>query len=100
MDRKILFASIDQYHLSGYKDLQLIKYSKKGLINDYSQKMISSISCLHNKSSEFVDSNIQRNTKGMSSSNITATSYIYSLITIRSTSSDINQIHRQKGPFF
>ena len=34
-------ASIDQDHLSRYKDLQQIKAAKKGLLNDYSQKMIS-----------------------------------------------------------
>ena len=68
-------ASIDQAYLSIYKELQQIKASKKGLLNDYSQKMISSISRLQDKSSEVVDSNIQRDSRGISSSNITATSY-------------------------
>ena len=31
-------ASIDQAYLSRYKELQKIKATKKGLINDYSQK--------------------------------------------------------------
>ena len=44
-------ASTHQAHISRYKDLQQIKASKKGLLNDYSQKMISSISCLQDKSS-------------------------------------------------
>ena len=43
-------ASIDQAHISRYKEFQQIKASKKGLLNDYSQKMISSISCLQDKS--------------------------------------------------
>ena len=36
-------ASIYQAYLSRYKELQQIKAAKKGLLNDYSQKMISSI---------------------------------------------------------
>ena len=39
-------ASIDKAHISRYKELQQIKAAKKGLLNDYSQKMISSISRL------------------------------------------------------
>ena len=42
-------ASIYQDYLSRYKELQEIKSAKKGLINDYSQKMISSISRLQDK---------------------------------------------------
>ena len=41
-----------QSHLSIYKELQLIKSTKKGLLKDYSQKIISSISHLQDKSSE------------------------------------------------
>ena len=58
-------ASIDQSYLSRYKELQKIKAAKKGLLNDYSQKMISSISGLQDKSSEVVESNIQRNSMGL-----------------------------------
>ena len=43
-------ASIDQSHISRYKELQKIKAAKKGILNDYSQKMISSISRLQKKS--------------------------------------------------
>ena len=56
-------ASIDQARISRYKELQQIKAAKKGLLNDYSQKMIFSISRLQYKSSEVVESNIQRNSK-------------------------------------
>ena len=35
-------ASIDQAHISIYKELQKIKAAKKGILNDYLQKMISS----------------------------------------------------------
>ena len=42
-------ASIDQAYLSRYKELQQIKAAKKVLLNDYSQKMISSVSCLQDK---------------------------------------------------
>ena len=59
------FDSIYQYHLLRYKDLKLIKAAKKGLINDYSHKMISSISRLQDNSSEVVESNIQLNSRGM-----------------------------------
>ena len=65
-------ASIDQDYLSRYKELQQIKAAKKGLLNDYSQKMISSISHLQDMSSEVVESNIQRNWRGMYSSNTNA----------------------------
>ena len=58
-------ASIDQAHISRYNELQQIKAAKKGLLNDYSQKMISSISRLQDKLSEVVESNIQRNSRGM-----------------------------------
>ena len=58
-------ASIDQDYVSRYKELQQIRAAKKGLLNDYSQKMISSISRLQDKSSEVVESNIQRNSRGM-----------------------------------
>ena len=43
-------ASIDKAHISRYKELQKIKAAKKGLLNDHSQKMISSISRLQDKS--------------------------------------------------
>ena len=65
-------ASIDQARLSIYKELHQIKATNKGLLNDYSQKMISSISRLQDKSSEVVESNIQRNSRGMYLSNTTA----------------------------
>ena len=58
-------ASIDRSYLSRYKELQKIKSAKKGLLNDYSQKMISSISRLQDKSSEVVESNIQRKSRGL-----------------------------------
>ena len=58
-------SSIDQDYLSRYKDLQQIKATKKGLLNDYSQKMISYIPHLQDKSSEVIDSNIQRNLRGL-----------------------------------
>ena len=38
-----LRSSIDQDYLLWYKELHIIQASKKGLINDYSQKMISYI---------------------------------------------------------
>ena len=64
-------ASIDQDHISRYKELKKIKAAKKGLLNDYSQKMISSISRLQDKSLEVVESNIQRNSRGVYLSNTT-----------------------------
>ena len=48
-------SSIDQAHLSRYKDLQILKADKKVLINDYSHRMISSISILQDNSSEVVE---------------------------------------------
>ena len=45
MHMQIFISSIDQAYLSRYKYLQQIKAVKKGLLSDYSQKMISSVSC-------------------------------------------------------
>ena len=64
MHIKRFTASIDQYYLSIYKELQQIKSAKKGLLNDYSQKIISFISRLQDKSSEFL-SQISSVTKGV-----------------------------------
>ena len=71
-------ASINQSHISRYKELQQIIAAKKGLLNDYSQKMISSISRLQDKSSEAVESNIQRNSRSLLLSNNTAVYDSYS----------------------
>ena len=61
---KIFFNTIDQDHLSRYKDLYLIKADMKGLIKNYLQKIISSISHLQDEPLEVVESNIQRNSRG------------------------------------
>ena len=82
---KICIALIDKAHLSRYKDLQPIKYSNKVLLDEYLHKIISSISCLQDKSSEIVESNIQRNSRGMYSLNLIATSDTSFLSTIYST---------------
>ena len=55
MHIKICTASIDQYYLSIYKELTLIKASNKVLLNNCSQKRISSISRLQDKSSEVIE---------------------------------------------
>ena len=92
--------SIDQAHISRYKELKQIKAAKKGLLNDYSQKNISSISHLQDNLSEVVESNIQRNSRGMYLSNTTT---IYNSSSIRksfSQSSEINQTIPQKGSIF
>ena len=52
---KICTASVDPYFLSIHKELKQIKAAKKGLLNDYSQKIISSVSRLQDNSSEVVD---------------------------------------------
>ena len=62
--------------------------------------MISSISILEDKSPEVVESSIQRNSKGMYSSNITATYDTSYFITICSKSPEINPTTPQKGSFF
>ena len=93
-------ASIDQAHISRYKELQKIKAAKKGLLNDYSHKMISSISRLQDKSSEVVESNIQRNSRGLFLSNTTA---IYDSSSIRksfSQSPERNKTTPQRGSMF
>ena len=97
MHINICTFSIDKYYLSRYKELQQTKASNKGILNYYSQKMISSISRLQYKSSEVVESNIQRNSRGMSSSNSTATYDKFFFITICSTLTENNQITPQKG---
>ena len=93
-------TSIDQAYLSKYKELQKTKAANKGLLNDYSQKIIYSISRLQDNSSEVIESNIQRNSRGMSSSNITATSDTSSFSTSCRKSPESNQITPQKGSIF
>ena len=93
-------ASIDQAHLSRYKELQQTKAAKKGLLNDYSQKMISSISRLQDKSSEVVESNIQCNSRGLFLSNTTAIYYSSSISKSFSQSPESNQTSSQRGSIF
>ena len=100
MHIKRLQTSVYQPRLSIYKDLQIIKAVKKGLLNDYLQKMISSVSCLQDKSLEVVESNLQHNSRGMSSSDLTATSDKSPFSTLRCTSPDNNQITPQKCSIF
>ena len=90
-------ASTDQAYISRYKELQQIKAAKKGLINDYSQKMISPISRLQDKSSEVVESNTQRNSRGMYLSSTTAIYDSSSIIKSFSQSPESNQTTPQKG---
>ena len=45
-------------HLTRYQDLQEFKAARKGIIKDYSEKIKSSISSLHNNSSAVIDSTI------------------------------------------
>ena len=92
--------SIDKAYLSRYKELHQIKAAKKGLLNGYSQKMVSSISRLQDKSSEVVESDIQRNSRGMYSSNTTAIYDSYSISKRFSQSPEINQTNPQKGSIF
>ena len=93
-------ASIDQAYLSRYKELQQIKAAKKGLLNEYSQKMISSISRLQDKLSEVVESNIQRNSRGLYLSNTTAIYDSSSISKSFSQSPESNQTTPQKGSIF
>ena len=96
MHLKSCFNAINKAHLSRYKYLQNFKSAKNGLVNNHSHKMISSISRLHYKSSEAVNSKIQRNSRGMSLSNLTAMSDISSFGTGSITSSNCNQIFSKK----
>ena len=89
-------ASIDQAHISRYKELQQIKDAKKSLLNDYSQKMISSISRSQDKSSEVVESNIQRNSRGLLLSNTTAIYDSSSISKSFSQSTESNQTSSQR----
>ena len=93
-------ASIDQAHISRYKELQQIRAAKKGLLNDYSQKMISSISRLQDKSSEVVESNIQRNSRGLFLSNTNAIYDSSSISKSFSQSTESNQTPPQRGSMF
>ena len=100
MHIKIWTASIDEAYLSRYKELHKIKAAKKGLLKNYLQKMISSISRLQDKSSEVVESNIQRNSRGMYSSNITEISDTLYFSTSWIKSPESNPKTPQKGSIF
>ena len=100
MHINICTFSIDKYYLSRYKELQQTKASNKGILNYYSQKMISSISRLQYKSSEVVESNIQRNSRGLYLSNTTAIYDSSSISKSFSQSPESNQTTSQKGSIF
>ena len=93
-------ASIDQAYFSRYKELQKIKASNKGLLNYYYQTTISSISRFQDNSLEVVGSNIQRNSRGLYSSNTTAIYDTSSFSTSCSKSPERNPTTPQKGSFF
>ena len=88
---------------SSYINIQGVKSNQsfyKGLLNDYSQKMISSISRLQDNSSEVVESNIQCNSRGLFLSHTNA---IYDSSSIRKNfgqSPESNQTSSQKGSIF
>ena len=100
MHIKCCFGVIDKYHLSINLKLQHFKAAKKGPINDYYQKMISSISCSQGKISEVIKFNIQRNYRGIFLSNLNLMSGTYSFITGSSTSSYSNKYISSKGSTF
>ena len=100
MHIKRFTASIDKDCISRYKELQQIKAAKKGLLNYYSQKMISSRSRLQDKSSEVVESNIQRNSRGLYLSNNTTRYDSSSISKSFSQSPGSNQTGSQKGSIF
>ena len=77
-----------------------IKAANKGLLNDYSQKMIYSISRLQEKSSEVVEANSQRNSRGLFLSNTTAKYDSSSISRSFSQSTESNQAPPQKGSIF
>ena len=93
-------ASIDQAYLSRYKKLQQIKAAKIGLLNDYLKKIISSISILQDKSSEVVESNIQRNSRGLYSLSTTAIYDSSSFSKSFSQSPERNPTNPQKASIF
>ena len=88
--------AIDKSNLSIYKYLLYFIANKNGIINDDLHKVISSISRLEDKAYEVIKSNIQCNSRDISLSNVTATSYISSFIPRSGTSADINQTNHQK----
>ena len=63
-------------------------------------KMISSVSRLQDKSSEVVESNIQRNSRGLHSSNTTAIYYSSSFRKSFNQSPESNPTTPQKGSIF
>ena len=65
MHIKICTAPIDKSNLLRNKNLHQIKAAKKGLLNNYSPKMVSSISSLQDKSSESVESNNHNHSRAM-----------------------------------
>ena len=93
-------ASIYQAYSSRYKELQKTKAAKKGLLNEYSQKMISSISRLQDESLEVDESNIQRKSRGLYSSNTTAIYDTEYFSTRCSKSPESNPTNPQKVSIF
>ena len=54
MQIKSCYAAMGKAHLKRYEDIQNLKASSKGVIQDYSENNKASISSLHNKSSTVI----------------------------------------------
>ena len=76
MHIKSCYVPKEKYHITRYQKNQHYKQTRKGVILDYSEKIKSSITRLHNKSSTAIESTIHRSSKSITSSNDTNSSEI------------------------
>ena len=68
---KICYVAKEKYHTTRHQELQHYKQTQKGVIIDYSEKIIASITSLQNKSYAAIKSTIHRSSKIITSSNDT-----------------------------
>ena len=74
---------MEKCHIKIYQELQNFKAARKGVIQDYSEKIKASISSLQNKSSVVIESTVQSSSKNITSSNDTK---VYEISAFRSAS--------------
>ena len=69
MHIKSCYVATEIDHLTRYQDIHNFKAPRKGVIQDYYEKIKASISSLQNKSSAVIEPNIHRSYKSITSSN-------------------------------
>ena len=88
MHIKSCYVATEIDHLTRYQDIHNFKAPRKGVIQDYYEKIKASISSLQNKSYAVIESTINRSSKSITSSNDTN---VFEISSFRSASNITNE---------